>query len=113
MPSGAAVHQGEKGADTAGVGAGGGAKGTDVCGIAAVGQAGAPGAGKTFSRTRAGTETAVHPAAAVPHGRLAAEAAAARAGAAARSGQEIAGSIAVLEAAAPIERETRGAGELI
>jgi hypothetical protein len=112
MPSGAAAHRGHKRLDAATVGAGGGAELTDVGGVAAVGEAGAARAGEAFGRARTGAEAAMHPAAAVRHGRLAAGAAAAGAGAAPGRGQEITGAIAVLQAAAPVGREGGGDGGL-
>jgi hypothetical protein len=91
MPSGAAVHQGDEGADSAAVGTGGGAKGTDIGRIAAMGEAGTAAALATLGRARAGAKPAMHPAAAVRHGRLTAGAATAGTGAAPGRGQEVAG----------------------
>jgi hypothetical protein len=112
MPSGAAAHQGDQGADAAAMGAGFGPEFADVNGVAAVGEAGAARAGETLRRARPGAEAAMHPATAVAHGRLAAGAAAAGAGAAARGGEEVARAVAVLEPAAALGREGGGGGGL-
>ncbi len=109
MPSRAAAHQSDQGADAAAAGAGFGAEYADVRGVAAVGQAGAAAAGQAFGGARAGAETAMHTAAAVLHGGLAALPAAAGASAAARGGEEVAGAVAVPQAAAAVGREA-GAG---
>jgi hypothetical protein len=109
MSSGAAhAHEGDEGADAAGVGAGGGPERTDMGRVAAMGEAGAAAALAARGRARPGAETAMHPAAAVGHGRLAAGAAAADAGAAARRGEEIARPGAVLEPPAAVGREAGG-----
>jgi hypothetical protein len=110
MPSGAGAHQGDEGADAATMGAGFGPEFADVGGVAAMGEAGAARAGETLGRARPGAEAAMHPAAAVAHGRLAAGAAAAGAGAAARGGQEVARRVAVLETAAAVRWEGGGGG---
>jgi hypothetical protein len=105
MPSGAAAHQGDESADAAAVGAGLGPERADVGGIAAMSPAGAAAALAALGRARAGAEPAMHAAAAVRHGRLAAGFAAAGAGTTARCGQEVAGPGAVLEPAAPVGRQ--------
>src|SRR5262245_14730596 len=79
--------------------------------IEAVGEAGAAAALAALGRARTRAQAAMHPAAAVPHGRLTAGAAGAGAGAAAGRGQEIAGPGAVPEAAAAFWRQAGGRGK--
>jgi hypothetical protein len=67
--------------------------------------AGAAAAGQSLGRARSGAEAAMGAAAAVGHGGLAAGTAATGVGAAAASGKEVAGRVAVLEPAAPFDRE--------
>jgi hypothetical protein len=110
MPSGAAAHQGDEGADAAAVGAGFGPQRADVGGIAAMSPAGAAAALAALGRARAGAEPAMHAAAAVRHGRLAAGSAAAGAGTTARCGQEVARPGAVLEPTAPVGRQAGSRG---
>jgi len=99
MPSGGA-QSGRQVAEAAGGVDGAMAQGEVVAAAVAVDEPGRAAARQTLGRARAGAETAMHAAAAVGHGRLAAAAAGPRAGAATRRGQEIAGGIAVLQAAA-------------
>ena len=106
MPSGEAGF-GQDGADAAELGACGAAEGNDLGRAGAVFPAGAAAAGETLGGTRSRAEAAVQTAAAVGHGRLAARAAAPGAGAATRRRQEIAGTVAVLQPAAAIGRETQ------
>lgn len=91
MPSGATPHPGGQGTDAQALGAGGGTQRADGGRVAAMGKADAPAALPALGRARAGAQAAMHPAPAVLHGRLAAGAAGASAGAAARRGQEVAG----------------------
>jgi hypothetical protein len=93
------------------MGAGGDTEGPDVSRIAAMGKAGAAAALAALGRARSGAQAAMHPAAAVPHGRLAAGAAGAGAGAAAGRGQEVARRGAVPQAAAAVGRQAGGRGE--
>ena len=102
MPSGGGAHEGDGGAQAEELGAAGAAQRRHLDRAQAVDPAGAAATGETLQRTRAGAEAAMHPAAAVAHGGLAAGAAAAGAGAAAGRGQEIAGAIAVLQPAAAV-----------
>jgi hypothetical protein len=81
-----------------------GAEGADLGRAGAVFPAGAAAAGESCGRARAGAETAMQAATALGHGGLAARAAAAGAGAAAGRRQEVAGAVAVLEAAAALGR---------
>jgi hypothetical protein len=108
MPSGAAAHQGGQGEDAAVVGAGGDPEGADVGRVAAVGEPGAAAALAALGRARAGAQAAMHPAAAVLHGRLAAGAAAAGTSTAAGRRQEVARPGTVLQPAASVRRQTRG-----
>jgi len=107
MPSGGADGR-EEGADAAEVEAGLAAERADLGRAGAVLPAGAAAVGEAGGRARAGAEPAMHAAAAVRHCRLAAGPAAAGAGGAARRGQEIAGRIAVLQAAPMVRREGTG-----
>jgi hypothetical protein len=111
MPSGAAAHQGGQGVDAALVGTGGGAEGADPGRVAAMSEAGAAAALATLGRARAGAQAAMHPAAAVPHGRLTARAPGAGAGAATGRRQEVARLSAVLQAAAAIQRQAGDRGK--
>src|SRR5580765_1418478 len=104
MPSGAAAHQGGQGVDAAVVCAGGDTEGADLGRVAAMSEAGAAATLAALGRARAGAQAAMHPAAAVLHGRLAAGAAGAGAGAAPGRGQEVARPGAVPEAAAAVGR---------
>ena len=110
MPSGAAAHQCGESAHAQTLGAGGGAKGADMGGVAAMGEAGAAAALATLGRARSGAQATMHPAAAVPHRRLAAGAAGAGTGAAAGRGQEIAGLGAVPQPTASVGRQAGGRG---
>jgi len=106
MPSGAAEFQRvDDRVHTAATGSASAAQGDHLGRIEAVSEVGAAAALAAFGRARAGAQAAVHPAAAVPHGRLAAGEADAGAGAAARRSQEVAGLGAVLQAAAPVGRQ--------
>jgi len=111
MPSGAAAHQNGKGANAAAVGAGGRAKRADMGGVAAVGEPGVAAALATLGRARAGAQAAMHPAAAVAHGRLTAGAAGAGAGAAAGRGEEVAGPGAIPQPPAAVRRQACGGQE--
>jgi len=111
MPSGAAhLHRGEERVHAAAVGSGAAAQGDHLGRIEAVGAAGGGAAGTPLGRPRAGAETAMHPAATVLHGRLAAAFAGAGASAAAGSSEEVAGRRAVPETAAPVGRQTGSGG---
>jgi hypothetical protein len=107
MPSGTAVREADQEADAAEMEAGLAAQGGDL------GRAGAmlPGrAAAAFApgrRARPGAEAAMQATAAVAHGRLPAGAARPGLRAAAGRGQEIAGGIAIVEAAAAVGREDR------
>jgi len=108
MPSGAAaaqegVHAAELGAALSHEGAGGGR-------VKAVLQARAGAAGTTLGGARSGAEAAMHPTTAVLHRRLAAAAAGAGMGAAARGGQEIAGLGAVAQASAAVDEQWQEGG---
>ena len=94
------------------LGTGGAAEGGDPGRAGAVLPAGAAAAGEAGGCARAGAEAAVEAAAAVAHGRLAAFAVAAGAGAAAGRGQEIAGGVTVLQPAAVGGREQRRIGAI-
>jgi hypothetical protein len=111
MPSGAVTHQGSQGADAAVPGAGGGAEGPDMGRVAAMGEARAAAPLAAPGGARAGAQAAMHPAAAIAHGRLAAGAAGAGACAATGRGQEVAGAGAVLQPAAPVGRQAGGRGQ--
>ena len=111
MPSGAVrPHRRDErihGATERGAGA---AQGDHLGRIEAVLQARASAAGAPLGGTRPGAQAAMHPATVVLHRRLAAAAAGAGMGAAARGGQEIAGLCAVAQAAAAIGRQAGGRG---
>jgi hypothetical protein len=85
MPSGNAGGQvGREGAEVAGSMDRAGAERDVGAGAAAMGEPGGAAAREAGGRARAGAEAAMHPAAAVGHGRLAAAVTGPRAGAAAR-----------------------------
>jgi hypothetical protein len=106
MPSGGAGEAGAEGAVAAHVEARLTQEGAHPGRAGALGEAGAAGTGgEALGRAQPGAEAAMEAAAAVGHGGLAALAAAAGAGAAALGGQEIAGAVAVLQAAPAIRRE--------
>lgn len=108
MPSGPAIGEADQKPDAAEVEAGLAAQGGDL------GRAGAMLPGRTTAalaagrRARPGAEAAMQAATAVAHGRLPAGAARPGLGSATRRGQEIAGGIAVVEAAATVGREDGG-----
>jgi hypothetical protein len=104
MPSGDSRAR-EDGADPAELGAGGAAEGGDLGRAGAVLPAGAAAAGEARRGPRSGAEAAMEAATAIGHRGLAAAAAAAGMGAAARGGQEIAGRVAVLQPASQSGRE--------
>jgi hypothetical protein len=105
MPSGAAdFHRGEERVHAAAVGCRGAAQGRGLGRVEAMGAAGGGAAGASLGRAWTGAETAMHPAAAVLHGRLATAAAGAGMSAATGRGQEIAGTGAVPQAAAAAGR---------
>jgi hypothetical protein len=109
MPSGAPDPQpGEERIHTAAMSSGGAAQGDHLGGIEAVLQAGAGAAGAALGGARSGARPAMHPATAVLHRWLAAAAAGAGLGAAARRGQEIAGLGTVPQAASAVWRKAGG-----
>jgi hypothetical protein len=111
MPSGAvAGDEGESRAHAAEAQVGLAAQGRHFRRAGAVLPAGAAAAGETIGRARTGAEATVHAAAAVGHGGLAAEAAAAGPGAAAGCGQEVSGRVAVLEPTPPARRPIGAVG---
>jgi hypothetical protein len=77
----------------------------DFPGVAAMDGGGQPTAFPAFGRARAGALAAMEAAAAVLHGGLQTGGAVTGAGATAAGGQEVAGAGAVLEPAAPIQRQ--------
>src|SRR4029453_2532793 len=101
MPSGGGGFAGElrEGGEAAGAAGGGGAEIDDLGRAEAMDETGGAGASLAFGGARAGAQAAMHPEAAVGHGRLAAAAAEARARTAARGCQIIAGGIALLQLA--------------
>jgi hypothetical protein len=106
MPSGAAsLQRGEERVHAATIGSPGATQGDHVGRVEAVSAAGGGATGPPRGRARTGAEPAMHPAAPVPHGRLAAAFARAGPGAAARGGEEIAGDGAVSEPTATIRRQ--------
>ena len=111
MPSGGPGDAGAEGAGAAGLAAGFAQEGADCGGAGAVLPAGPAAAGEAFGRARSRAEAAMHPAAAVPHGRLAAGAAGASAGAAPGRRQEVARLGAVLQVAAAVDRQAGGPGD--
>jgi hypothetical protein len=104
------LHRGEDRLHAAAVGCRGTAQGRGLGRVEAMGAAGGGAAGASLGRARAGAKTAVHPAAAVLHGRLAATAAGAGMSAATGRGQEIAGTGAVPQMAAAGGRQAGGRG---
>jgi hypothetical protein len=109
MPSGAAGLQGgEECVHAAAVGSAGTAQGDDLGRIETVGPAGGGATGAPLGRARTGAQTAMHPAAPVAHGRLAAAAVRAGAGTAAPGGEKVAGRGTVPEPPAAIGREGGG-----
>jgi hypothetical protein len=111
MPSGrAGLQRADERVHVAATGSAGSAQGHHLGRIKAMGEAGAAAALAAFGRARAGAEAAMHPAAAVLHGRLAAGAAGPRASTAAGRGEEVAGFGAVLQPAAPVRRQAGGRG---
>jgi len=105
MPSGGAGEAGAKSLGAASVDAGLAQEGADLSGAGTVGKVGAAGTGETLGCAGACAEAAMQATAAIGHGRLAALAAAAGAGAAARGGQEVAGRVAVSQPAAAVKCE--------
>jgi len=106
MPSGAAAgHGGAERGDAAAPGAGLAAQRDDAGRAGAVGEAGAAAAFAAGGSARSRAHPAMQAAAAVGHGRLAAGALRAGVGAAAGCCEEIAGAVAVPEAAAAVGRE--------
>lgn len=111
MPSGAAdLQRGKERVHAAAIGGAGAAQGDHLGRMEAVDAAGSGAAGAAFGRARAGAEPAMHPAAPVPHGRLAAASAGAGARPAAGRCQKIAGRRAVPKPAAAVWRQA-GSGE--
>jgi len=106
MPSGAAdVQRGDERVHAAAAGRAGAAQGDHLHRVEAVGAAGGGAAGTPFGAAGAGAEAAMHPAASVLHGWLAAAVAGAGAGAAPGRGQKIAGAGTVAESATAAERQ--------
>jgi len=109
MPSGAADLQcGEERVHAPAIGSARAAQGEHFGRVEAVDAAGGGAAGAPLGRARTGAEPAMHPAAAVLHGRLAATAAGPGIGAAARGGQKVAGRGTVPESTAAVGREDGG-----
>jgi hypothetical protein len=111
MPSGAAhLQRREERVHAAAVGSAGAAQGDHLGRVEAVGAAGGGAAGAPLGRARAGAEPAMHPAAPVLHGWLAAAGARAGVRAAARGGEEVAGRGAVPEPPATVAWQAGGGG---
>jgi hypothetical protein len=109
MPSGAAdLQRGEERVHAAAIGSAGAAQGDHVGRVETVEAAGGGAAGATCDCAGAGAEAAMHPAAAVLHGRLAAAFAGAGPGAAARGGQKVAGRGAIAEPATAVPPQAGG-----
>ena len=105
MPSGGPGDAGAEGAGAAGLEAAFAQEGADRGRARAVLPAGATAAGEAFGRARSRAEAAMHPAATVGHGGLAAGAAATGVGTASRCTQEIAGAVAILQTATAVDRQ--------
>lgn len=111
MPSGAAgLQRGDERVHAAALGGTGAAQSGDLSRVETVGTTGGGAAGAALDGARTGAEPAMHPAAAVPHGRLAAAAACTGTGAAARGGEEVARHGTVSEPAAAVGRKGGGEG---
>jgi hypothetical protein len=105
MPSGKTREAGVQSAGTAELEAGLAQEDAGLGRAGAVLPTGAAAAGEALGRARSGAEAAMHPAATVGHGGLAAFAAAAGAGTATWCGQEVTGAVAVPQLTATAGRQ--------